>query len=101
MPLDIAILGSNGVPLDFVALHEDVHWELVTAAQVVGCEVFLRLSDIYGEVEFAHPELQSLLDGLDAMVPDLRSPAREVADDLRQLVGKAMLTNQNVHALPD
>lgn len=102
MPLDIAILGSNGAPLDLVAVDEDAHRELISAARVVSCAQFLRLSDYYGEVvEFAHSELQPLFDGLDAMVPHLRSPVREVAEDLRQLVGKAMLTRQGVHALPD
>jgi hypothetical protein len=101
MPLDVAILNSDGNVMSQVSLSTDIHAELMSAASCSRCWLLLRMCDYYREITYEHAELPVLLDELGGIISDPDSPVLGVAIELQQLVSRAIAMKHTVHVLPD
>jgi hypothetical protein len=101
MPLDVAILGSDGKPSERVSLHLAVHAEVHEAALHAGLPLLLRMHDYHGEVLFECVELPALLEELRHVSTALKPSARSVVSELQKLIEKSIVAEKDLNVLPD
>jgi hypothetical protein len=60
MSLDIAILGSDGVPKNQVSIDADTHHRLMKLLEENTRSLLIRMNDYYADAEYSVSELDSL-----------------------------------------
>jgi hypothetical protein len=61
MSLDLSILGPDGRPCEEVPLAVQEHSYIILAAQRLGLDYMLRMSDYYADTEYSRDEIPMLI----------------------------------------
>lgn len=103
MALDLAILGSDGAPTEWVSVRAAAHHRLIATARAQRAQLTLRMGDFHADTDYALPELPPLLAELDTMISGLEEDA-ELAESLRGargIVERALLAGCGIAVIAD
>jgi len=99
MALDLAILGDDGAPSEFVGIGVNEHWELLQRASPTGSfPLIQRLADYYEDVSFTPSEVAALKAELTRI--GCRGMEGKIAS-LVALLERAGLAGRGVEAIAD
>ncbi len=103
MPLDLAVLGSDGTPADVVPIRASVHERLMLVAQQVRASLLLRMSDFYLDAEYGCAELPALGSEVEQVMRAALEDQElgQVLQQAKGLLHRALLQGAAVVAIAD
>jgi hypothetical protein len=103
MALDLAILGADGTPTQWVSVRAGAHHQLISAAKSQRAQLTLRMEDFYADTDYAFDELPPLLAEFDALLTGLEEDEElaEVLRDARGIVDRALQAGCGIAVIAD